>query len=184
MAVDQIHPDDSTGKPPRQASALRASIGRLVGANSDRNAQAEAEALRERQRLDFRKRLLKLAASLSGMTLTIRLSELEALAGGFRDGDFMVEELHDLLLSKLPMHCAACGYYLKGLPARGDCPECGVKYFSGVFEPDLLHEALASELQMPVNRILPETWVVDRLRCLSGIPTVDEEETTGDSSLT
>jgi hypothetical protein len=167
------HPDD-TGKPPRKVDALRGNIARLVNANRDRVAHVEEAARQERERQAYRRRLRSLAQRISEITRSFIETEFDTLRGGgngmpARDDDFTGGELLDYLLEKLDMNCKGCGYYLRGLPPSGNCPECGHRYFTGVLEFGTLRMVLAQQLELPVAHAGPEVRVLARLRELCAI---------------
>ncbi len=176
---------DSAAHLPRRADALRGNVSRLVSANRQRVAQAEAEGRQVRLTLAFQQRKRELAARIGTITLAMVASELDALAMEMGDddaaanvpatnvpaagavaSDFTASDLFDALERKLDMDCHACGYYLFGLPAQGKCPECGASYHTGVIKFDDLRAVLADQLKLPMAQVTPELCVLRRLRQL------------------
>jgi hypothetical protein len=164
-----LPPPDEPGKLPRRADALRGNIARLVSANTDRVAGAESDARAERERQDYRRRLRKLAAALSGITRSFGDTEFELVLQISHGGDFTAGQLLDYLISKLDMNCHGCGYFLRGLPPTGNCPECGHRYYTGVLEFESLKAVLAEQLEIPLAAVNHELWVLARLRELCRI---------------
>ena len=39
-----------------------------------------------------------------------------------------VDQIEDAERDVIATHCPGCGYWLRGLPDQGRCPECGIPY--------------------------------------------------------
>jgi len=159
-----LPPPDDPGKLPRKADALRGNIARLVNANRERVAGVEIEARQERERQDYRRRLRKLAGRISEVTRSFADTEVDLILQRLGDSDFTAGQLLDYLITKLDMNCHGCGYLLRGLPASGNCPECGQRYYTGVLEFDALRVVLAEQLEMTPQGVDFDVDVLARLR--------------------
>lgn len=69
-----------------------------------------------------------------------------------------------LALTRAGPICVGCGYHLKGLPARGRCPECGEHYWSSTPEPrpGLRRELIIARKTMwaALCESIPSFWTI------------------------